>query len=228
LSSRHQQGHQKLLYVANDNANARGAFMTNDSIPVLVKNVKFNGEDLPTVDARDLHKFLEVKRDFSNWIKSRIEDYGFVQSQDYVLTYAKIGERQNVKVYNYMLTLDMAKELCMIERNDKGRQARRYFIACEKRVLAQYRVDAAQIPLKITHQSKAPKPAKADPSHDVNAESIQELLRLVRLAEIIPQLDPLIALLTRLRQSLPAHVAGDTYPDHLTRLIRDLHTGKPK
>jgi phage anti-repressor protein len=210
------------------------ANMTNESIPIIVKHVKLNGEDIPTVNARELYAFLGIKRDFSNWIKSRIEDYGFVESQDYTIgrdlrspNLANAKSRAVIAI-DYHLTLDMAKELCMIERNDKGRQARRYFIACEKKVLAQYRVDAAQLPLQLPRQSKTPKAITHTKAAPVNAETTQELLRLVRLAEIIPQLDPMIALLTRLKNTLPSHVGNDIYPDHLTSLIRDQHTGSMK
>lgn len=95
---------------------------------------EFAGEMLPTVNARDLHDFLTVRRDFTNWIKDRIKQYGFQAGIDYILTFAKIGERRNVKRSDYHLTLDMAKELSMVERTAKGREARLYFIACEKRL----------------------------------------------------------------------------------------------
>ena len=108
---------------------------SGDLIPTF--NGILDGIEQPLVDARTLHAFLEVGRDFSNWIKARIFDYDFVENQDYVLTLAKKGERQNVIVHEYHLTLDMAKELAMVERSERGRQVRRYFIALEKRVLAQ-------------------------------------------------------------------------------------------
>lgn len=91
-------------------------------------------------NARDLHKFLNVGRDFSNWIKNRIKQYGFVKGQDFVLvrqngrTNGKGGDRRSV---DYHITLDMAKELAMIENNEQGRKVRRYFIECEKQTLAQ-------------------------------------------------------------------------------------------
>lgn len=102
------------------------------------------GKVVQTVNARLLHEFLEVGRDFSNWIKDRIESFKFVENLDYVLTVAKIGERKNVKVTEYHLTLDMAKELSMVERNDKGKQARQYFIECE-RLAKQATIDPMQI-----------------------------------------------------------------------------------
>jgi len=93
------------------------------------------GEVKQTVNARDLHSFLEIGKDFSTWMKNRIEQFCFVDGQDYVVVTSPqnggaVGNRGLMKEYH--LTLDMAKELSMVERNDKGKQARRYFIECEK------------------------------------------------------------------------------------------------
>lgn len=77
--------------------------------------------------------FLESKQDFLNWIKNRIEKYGFVENQDYC-SFNKIIEREvgaTTRV-EYDLSVDMAKELSMVENNEKGRLARKYFIECEK------------------------------------------------------------------------------------------------
>jgi len=81
-------------------------------------------------DARDLHQFMQVGRDFSTWIKDRIEQYGFVEGEDFspVLGKSTGGRPTN----EFHLTLDMAKELAMVENNDQGRQVRRYFIAMER------------------------------------------------------------------------------------------------
>lgn len=86
------------------------------------------------VSARELHCFLESKKDFSSWIKDRIERYGFIENQDYCLL-TEIGEQKRRGGHNkieYILTVDAAKELSMVEGNEKGKQARRYFIEAEK------------------------------------------------------------------------------------------------
>lgn len=85
------------------------------------------------VNARELHEFLESKQQYSDWIKNRIEKYEFIKGQDYVSfseNYEKPHGGRPTKQHG--LTIDMAKELCMVENNDKGRQARRYFIEVEK------------------------------------------------------------------------------------------------
>jgi anti-repressor protein len=84
-----------------------------------------------TVNARDLHKFLENKSKFSDWVKDRIEQFGFMENQDYVCQ--KIMTQYNqVDRVDYHLSVDMAKELSMVERNAKGKEARQYFIECER------------------------------------------------------------------------------------------------
>lgn len=92
-------------------------------------------EEKQVVNARELHQFLEVGRDFSNWIKGRINQYGFTENEDFEV-FAQIGEKlQNGRPSKeYSISLDMAKELSMVERNEKGKQARRYFIECEKQM----------------------------------------------------------------------------------------------
>lgn len=102
-------------------------------IPLQQTNI--SGELIQTVNARELHAFLEVGKDFSNWIKDRIEQYNFLENQDFVF-FAKTGENsgRGRPTIEYAISLDMAKELAMVERNEKGKQARRYFIDCEKRI----------------------------------------------------------------------------------------------
>ncbi|UZR99816.1 antA/AntB antirepressor family protein [Chondrinema litorale] len=85
------------------------------------------------VDARELHQFLESKRDFSNWITQRINRYGFIDGEDFTTNLLKsTGGRPSKEYY---LTFDMAKELAMVENNDRGRQARRYFIEAEQALM---------------------------------------------------------------------------------------------
>ena len=92
-----------------------------------------NGELQQTVNARELHAFLESKQDFSTWIKNRVEQYDFVENQDFIKLHKKMELSKTGQMgIDYHITLDMAKELAMVERNDKGKQARQYFIACEK------------------------------------------------------------------------------------------------
>ncbi|WP_199879349.1 antA/AntB antirepressor family protein [Campylobacter coli] len=76
-----------------------------------------------------LFYFLEIDTKFADWINRRISHYSFIENQDYIIKEVFTGRRPRKEYY---VTLDMAKELCMVENNEKGRQARRYFIECEK------------------------------------------------------------------------------------------------
>ena len=83
-------------------------------------------------DGRELHAFLKAGWQFSDWIKKRIEQYGFEQNQDFVCvsvkteTHRKDGQRGVTKSTDYHLTLDMAKELSMVENNEQGRHCLLY------------------------------------------------------------------------------------------------------
>lgn len=110
--------------------------MENNLIPITTASI--GGDQQQGVNARDLHQFLEVGKDFSNWIKDRINQFDFFEGVDFVKTQdlsspnlANAKSRAQVRI-EYILTLNMAKELSMVERNEKGKQARQYFIQCEK------------------------------------------------------------------------------------------------
>jgi phage anti-repressor protein len=93
-----------------------------------------SGQPTEFVNARELHAFLEIGRDFTTWIKARVQQYSFEVGVDYLINSQspKRGSGNRGAVNDYFITLDMAKELAMVERNEKGRQARRYFIDCER------------------------------------------------------------------------------------------------
>lgn len=98
----------------------------------LIKITEQNGER--AVNARELHKFLESKQEFANWIKNRIKDYGFVENQDFEVFDNFIKNSEGGRpAREYIISLDMAKELSMVERNEKGKLARLYFIEMEKK-----------------------------------------------------------------------------------------------
>lgn len=132
------------------------------------------GNEVHAVSARDLHERLEVGRDFSNWIKQRISTYDFVEGEDYIidnrnpreLAFAQSGERQNqgLQRVEYFVTLDMAKELAMIENNSQGRVARRYFINCEKELRTQ-QLDSKVEALRIEYRDAAEQAIQHNTQH---------------------------------------------------------------
>lgn len=87
------------------------------------------------INARELHGKLKNKRQFADWIKQRIERYKFAENQDYICfhNFVKANKYGNKTMKEYYLTIDMAKELCMVENNETGRNIRKYFIEVEKR-----------------------------------------------------------------------------------------------
>jgi len=98
-----------------------------------LQNKEINKESLDTVCARELHKELESKQQFSNWIISRIEQTGFSHGVDFI--------NINNSIYTparkeYYLTIDAAKHIAMMERNEKGKEARQYFIDVEKSLIS--------------------------------------------------------------------------------------------
>ncbi|HAX6904440.1 TPA: phage antirepressor Ant [Escherichia coli] len=109
--------------------------MTSQLIPVF--NGTIANETALLCNARDLHAFLGVKKVFAAWITNRISEYEFIENQDYILL-SNLGKQTSGRGghnrKDYHLTLDTAKELAMVEHNEKGRQIRRYFIECEKKL----------------------------------------------------------------------------------------------
>ncbi len=92
-------------------------------------------EDDGTVDGRKLHEVLGSKRQFADWIKQRIEKYGFVEDVDFVKLASQNCETKKHGGQNaieYKLTVNMAKELSMIENNEVGKEFRKYFIMSEE------------------------------------------------------------------------------------------------
>ena len=107
---------------------------TDSQVALIPVNQRRVGDDLvQTVNARELHAFLEVGKVFAAWIQERIEQFGFVENQDFIVI-SETGKnpKGGRPSKEYFLALDMAKELSMVERNAKGKQARQYFIQCER------------------------------------------------------------------------------------------------
>ncbi|MFZ7333622.1 phage antirepressor KilAC domain-containing protein [Streptococcus pluranimalium] len=95
--------------------------------------VTLNDNQEPVVSGRDLHKALEIKTKYNDWLK-RMIDYGFEESQDFVAIAQKrvTAQGNQTEFTDHVLKLDMAKEIAMLQRNDKSKQVRKYFIQVEK------------------------------------------------------------------------------------------------
>jgi phage anti-repressor protein len=117
----------------------------NELINIKVIQKDFNGEKKRFVNARELYAWLGVGRDFSNWIKDRVNKYDFVENLDFFIAFAKFGDgfdgfnkakpidpkTGKILAKEYVISIDMAKELAMLENNDRGKLVRKYFIRVE-------------------------------------------------------------------------------------------------
>lgn len=94
--------------------------------------IEINENQEPVVNGRELHKALEIKTEYKKWFE-RMKDYGFTENTDFIRVTQKChtlgGEQEMV---NHAIKLDMAKEIAMIQRNEKGKEVRQYFIQVEK------------------------------------------------------------------------------------------------
>lgn len=133
---------------------------TFELIPVVPGSLA--GQTVQLVDARLLHQFLQSQQRFADWIKNRIRKYEFELEVDYLRhkTMTQVPHQEGLRqahVDQYLLTLDMAKELAMVERTPRGRQARRYFIDCERQLRQMRERGMGSAP--ISHEANDPPPA---------------------------------------------------------------------
>lgn len=106
------------------------------------------------VSGRDLHKFLEVSTQYTKWF-DRMVEYGFTENKDFVaISQKRLTAQGNETTYtDHALTLDMAKEISMIQRTEKGKQARQYFIEVEKEYKKQIGQSQFRLPKNLTEMS---------------------------------------------------------------------------
>ena len=151
--------------------------------------LKVNYEaDRITVSARELHEFLELTERFSSWF-NRMKQYGFVENQDY-LGRKVFNTLARQELQDYEITLDMAKEISMLQRNEKGKQARQYFIEVEKqwnspeRVIARGLIESQKMIENLNQQviEMKPKALFADA-----VSTSKESILIGQLAKLIKQ-----------------------------------------
>lgn len=97
--------------------------------------VEINANNEQVINGRMLYEFLQIKTPYTMWI-NRMISYGFIENIDYVTDNKNVsrtdGSIMPQKEINHILKLNMAKELCMLARNERGKEARKYFIKCEE------------------------------------------------------------------------------------------------
>jgi anti-repressor protein len=125
----------------------------------LIKITEKDGKK--AVSARLLFAFLGIQTDFTTWCK-RMFEYGFIENTDYA--FLKFGEPENQLFGNpnpkvdYVLSLDCAKEISMLQRSEKGKEARKYFIECEKQLLKPKEIsrkELAQMVIDLENEKEA-------------------------------------------------------------------------
>lgn len=101
----------------------------NDLIKITKSTI--GAEVINSVNAREIHSYLEVKTAFTTWFNRTVEKYDFTLNEDFIsfLKESNGGRPQQ----EHIVSLDMAKELCLVEPNEKGKETRKYFIEVEKR-----------------------------------------------------------------------------------------------
>ena len=113
---------------------------------ITITKATINNEEVNAVNARELHEKLEIETKFNTWMPRRIEEYEFEEGRDFVTNLSKSHGRPSKE---YIISLDMAKELAMVENNEQGRKIRRYFIEVEKNARKFSEAVAAQVSAMI-------------------------------------------------------------------------------
>lgn len=119
--------------------------------PIAIARTALGGETVPTVNARDLHKFLGLSRDFNQWMREQIERARLVEGRDFQ-SYEDVGLGPRARK-EYALTLEAGKHIAMMSGTEKGFEVREYFIACEKRAKAT--VALARDPIEVLNDPAA-------------------------------------------------------------------------
>lgn len=113
-----------------------------------------NNDGAQAVMGRDLHDFLEVGKDYSTWFKDMCE-YGFSAGQDFSPISGKTSPAGGRPRIDHVISLDMAKEISMIQRTDKGKQARAYFLECERRAKQPAELSGPELMAKALVEAQA-------------------------------------------------------------------------
>ncbi len=155
----------------NQAANNSNSLFANDSRKELIPIIQKQGEQL--IDARQLHEFLEIKTKFTQWFQIRVKEYDFKNGLDYFPNFGNTGFKPTNE---FKITLDMAKELAMLERSDKGRQIRQYFIACEKKLREVAKIDVPLVTKMLKEIDKSIKPIRINNRKVYEYRKVQDWL----------------------------------------------------
>lgn len=145
--------------------------------------VSLNENQEPIVSGRELHKFLEIKTEYRHWFP-RMCEYGFIDGVDYTPVIFDHPKNKQSTI-DHAITLDMAKEIAMIQRTEKGKQARRYFIKCEKRL----KEGTINLETKIKVLLKV---ARLAPSKEIKNQALLDVMELLYPGRSLTTIEPTI------------------------------------
>jgi anti-repressor protein len=155
-------------------------------MPLISQRV-VGGVQINAVNARDLHGALGCGADFSTWMKERIDQYGFVAGRDFeVYHQTVVNHRGGRPAKEYALSLDMAKELAMVERSQKGKEVRTYFIECERKLHGQTGLPQSGLLSTISNQIQT----LFNKVTDYFTQNDKRVERLERQIELLSQAKP--------------------------------------
>ena len=178
-----------MAYLNSDNYFVNEKFKIKDKTMnelIIIRPTLINGAEVNSVNARDLHAVLESKTDFSNWIKRRLEETDAVENVDFIV-FTKNGENSNGgrPQVEYILSTDIAKEIAMMERNEKGKQVRRYFIEVEKAYkrdkVAVSQLDYMQMQLNLMKEQDRKIHELEDKTDEIHKEQLKAKHNINRL-----------------------------------------------
>lgn len=154
---------------------------------ITLRHQTIGTETIQTVNARELHTFLAVKQRFNDWISKRIEQYEFQEDRDFTRYCDSSSDNPNPPI-DYFVSINMAKELSMVERTAKGKEARLYFLECER---------------KLTMQASAPTPLP--PTYHEQLDKLRAYFDFAESLNLLEDRDRLM-LKDMARTLLPLHI----------------------
>lgn len=154
--------------------------------------IKINYEnDRPTVLGRDLHRMLEVNSNYTTWFR-RMCEYGFTENADYLTCFPNLEREihggQNKQ--DHQLTIEMAKEICMLQRSEKGKQIRQYFIEVESQFNTPELVMARALKMADRQMKKLQNKLETDKPKVIFADAVissKQSMLIGELAKLLKQ-----------------------------------------
>ena len=181
---------------------------------IKVEKTIIGGEEVNSVDMRDVYNYLEVKKDYTDWCKAQIKRAMLDENSDYIL-FPQKGEKGNKPISVYICTLDSAKSIAMLSQTEKGKEVRKYFIQVEK--VAKNVLGEKRLELEI-------KAMEEDINHKVEMNRQEEIVAKIGVAKVLQDLgasfDPVALADGKFVSKLPKDIG-----EVLTEAMSDIRVG---